>query len=516
METLAKWKMQKRKRKRDKKKKKTLLSGSPRQQCTPMRVSFELLVWVAVLLACVDSASAKYISSIYYASWSHSVDHLPSDIDLSLITHINYAFFNIDMATMDLKLSDPAMEATHVWPFHTFNQNSSYPNETIWNDIKANNVTSMGLIGQLNQMRSINPRLSISLSIGGEDSFRSFETVANNKRGVDFFVNNTINQMVYYGFDGIDIDWEFPDRDVYKPYLTYMMHTFRHQLDLLQAQEMKRHQQGQQQEDADVDKACHYTLSLALPMDLQTLQNYQLSQLGNIVDHFHLMGYSNSGPNSTQSNFHSPLYQGSNPENEALDNINQTVYHLLDSGVASDQIILGLPAYGISFPVENIFETIPEDEHGKCATIKGISQGSECAIQYNSLPPAGFKEVFDQDVGSSYCTSTTGHNGIVVYDTTEAVNAKAEFIKEMNLGGAFWWNSEGDTWSSNWSRSLVKAYVDNIGQENLHDQDNCKIIEEPFFDSLVTYIGPSKNSANTVVISWTKMVLGGLLIFSLT
>lgn len=432
-------------------------------------------------------SSGSFISSIYYSSWSHTFGHLPSDIDLSLVTHVNYAFFEIDIDTMNLTLSDTHMETEEIIPFHHMNQTPLKDTSVSWaasfNDTLVNinkmNITSAGLIGQLNQMKAINPSLSISMSIGGTDSADNFECVANNKRGVDFFVNNTISQMLYYGFDGIDIDWEFPDKVMFRPYLTYMMSSFR--LALL-----------------DISPDCgSYSLSLALPMDIDTLQSYQLDSLARIVDYFHLMGYDASGPDSSKACYHSPLYQ--DPFSDNPDNINQTVHYLIENGILPNQIVLGVPLYGHSFPVNKMYDPLPtaDGKDPSCADIKGVTQSTEdCVVEYHILPPTGFEEVYNSTIGSAYATRESPP-ALIVYDNVDSMAQKTQFIMDHKLGGAFWWDSKGDTWASDWDRSLVRTFY-YVVDGDLRT-DICRVNSHSFHGALEHTNPTKKNIANAMV-----------------
>lgn len=460
------------------------------------RMVFWLIPWLlVVLLISSPPVLASFVSTIYYSSWSQAQGHLPSDIDLSLVTHINYAFFDINMATMNLTLEDAYDETEKVIPMHTANQtplkNSSLPWASTLNSqmdrISELNVTSIGLLGQLNQLKSINPNLLISMSIGGSSSAAVFERVANNKRGVDFFVNNTVHQMLHYGFDGVDIDWEFPNQQLYRPYLTYMMSSFRLAL-------------------GSVSPPCgKYHLSMALPMDIPTLQDYNLPELATIVDYFHLMCYDASGPGSSQADFQSPLYR--DPLASTSDNINQTVHYLIDQGVPSSMIVMGVPLYAHSFAVSDIHDSTAKKH--SCAKIDGIKQSSEdCVVEYRQIPPPGFTEVYDSDVGATYA-SRESPPGVLVYDNVDSMNQKAQFIMDNNLAGAFWWDSKGDTWASNWNRSLVKAYVDAINEDLL--APSCRTSNGSFHGELVHHEVTSSSASNTprTTLLWILLLLWG-------
>lgn len=121
--------------------------------------------------------------------WCDAYAYTPGNIDPSVPTHVNYAFAKIQ----------PDGQVVHV------EQNEPQ------------------LIAQLQALKGRNPALKTLISIGGwsfsrgEEVFtgtgseKIFPAVAGDaaKRGT--FVRSAIQYAQQYGFDGIDIDWEFPN-----------------------------------------------------------------------------------------------------------------------------------------------------------------------------------------------------------------------------------------------------------------------------------------------------------------
>ncbi|KAF3898091.1 Bacteriodes thetaiotaomicron symbiotic chitinase [Trichophyton interdigitale] len=136
------------------------------------------------------SATGKTLSKVigYYEAWNaRSKCHgtVPSDLPISALTHLNYAFAFIDPSTFELTTMDAATPVS------------------LFNDIAA--------------LKDIKPSLQIYISVGGwtfSDNNTAtqpvFGNIARSPENREKFANNALAFLNQYGFDGIDIDWEYP------------------------------------------------------------------------------------------------------------------------------------------------------------------------------------------------------------------------------------------------------------------------------------------------------------------
>ena len=113
----------------------------------------------------------------YYAAWQAYSGSYPDQIDASKLTHINYAFANIGP---DLKLT------------------LGYP------DVDPNNIRL------LNSLKLKNPDLKTLISVGGWNWSGRFSDAALTDTSRSAFADSCVDFIVKYGFDGIDLDWEYP------------------------------------------------------------------------------------------------------------------------------------------------------------------------------------------------------------------------------------------------------------------------------------------------------------------
>ncbi|KAK6221483.1 hypothetical protein QIS74_04776 [Colletotrichum tabaci] len=71
-----------------------------------------------------------------------------------------------------------------------------------------------GCIKQLFLLKLENRQLKVVLSIGGASWSSHFATVASSQQSRELFADSSVTLMKDWGFDGIDIDWEFPQSKV--------------------------------------------------------------------------------------------------------------------------------------------------------------------------------------------------------------------------------------------------------------------------------------------------------------
>ena len=138
---------------------------------------------------CVFSSGTDYKRVCYFAGWSTKRQNSAARFDLDnldpfLCTHIVYAFANIDVAKLTL-----------------------IPAE--WDD--ESTTKNAGSFERLNGLKSKNKGLKTLLSIGGAHAgSTAFEAVVKTPASIRTFVRNALQYVKSWGFDGIDIDWEYP------------------------------------------------------------------------------------------------------------------------------------------------------------------------------------------------------------------------------------------------------------------------------------------------------------------
>lgn len=375
---------------------------------------------VPAILACfllfiLDAQETTYRIVGYYTSWSiYSRQYFVSDIPAEKLTHINYAFINISDDGRCI-LGDANADIYYRYP------------DT------PDGLPYYGNIQQLHALRTINPNLTLMMSIGGLTWSDKFSDVALTEQSRERFVSSCVELMRQYDFDGIDVDWEFPvmgleaGRPEDTVNFTLLLVEFRRQLDIRGEQEGQR-----------------FDLSIAAPAIPRFYNNIQLDQIHTHLDWINLMGYGYAGRWSDITNHDARLYPSLDDPNAAIGRDSSTAVQVyLDAGVPAEKIVLGVPFYGRGWI-------------GVSATNNGLYQ------PFAGLPdtPSGagfypFRELvglqsppyfryWDEEANAAWLYNPS--EGISIsYEDPMTLSTKAEWVKSMGLGGMMFWELAYDT-----------------------------------------------------------------------
>ena len=288
-----------------------------------------------------------------------------------------------------------------------------------------------GTFHQLQELKQRYPRLKILISFGGWDQSGGFSNAAQPEHVRDFVrscVDTFIKGHFAPGievpgiFDGIDIDWEYPavggggpgrPEDVKN--FTAMLAEFRRQLDAARP---------------------GLLLTAALPAEAELFEQLELKNISAYLDVLSIMAYDEHWSNEPLSNLHSALFHDpADPSKPPLDKRygDYAVRGFLAAGVPKEKIVFGVPFYGKGWTVAS------SKDHG----LYQPSSGPASAISYRKL-----KVLRDADrhYYENVATCTLWNQGkFWSYDCPEAMRAKMDYIRKLELGGVMFWELSHDT-----------------------------------------------------------------------
>ncbi|KAK7915206.1 glycoside hydrolase superfamily [Apiospora marii] len=328
----------------------------------------------------------------YYESWSNGKschDIGPTDLPLDALTHVNYAFAYIDPGSYQIVTMDSA--------------------------------TPGSLFDDLTTLKTIKPDLEVWVSIGGwtfSDNNTAtqpvFGDIAADAGKRQKFANNLVHFMQQHGFNGVDLDWEYPgapdrggkkeDTANYVQLLKTLRSTF---------------------DGSGVRHYIHRTkfiLVLALYSDWINFMTYDLhgvwdadNPIGSIVQ-----GHTN------------------------LTEIKLATELLWRVGVPPNKVVLGFGFYGRSFTLADASCSKPG------CSFSGASKPGPCTstggylghYEIQQVLKSGAKPVHDSEAAVNYLVFDDTQ--WISYDDSVTFKQKADWANKVGLGGSMIWASDLD------------------------------------------------------------------------
>lgn len=343
-----------------------------------------------------NTVESKYRKVGYYAAWARYSSFAPTKIDPFSLTHINYAFANIGS---DLKI--------------TF----GYP------DIDEKNIQD------LNALKKVNPKLKTLIAVGGWSWSSRFSDAALTEASRATFADSVVNFIVKYGFDGVDIDWEYPvsgglstnkRRPEDKQNFTLLMKVLREKLDARGAKDGKQ-----------------YLLTYAGAAGEWYLKNIEPDKLNQYVDYVNLMTYDYHGTWEDKTDFVAPLYiDNSLPDATYKTGVASSVEAWIKTGIPKSKLNMGIPFYGY------IYKSVSATNDGLNQTYSGGASISYTNIVANYLKADGYTRFFHPISKAPWLFNGST---FITYEDEESIAHKAEYIRKLGLGGAMIWEISQDT-----------------------------------------------------------------------
>ncbi|KAJ2990209.1 hypothetical protein NUW58_g3067 [Xylaria curta] len=247
---------------------------------------------------------------------------------------------------------------------------------------------------------------------------------------------SAVKLVTDWGFDGVDIDWEYPTNEVERDNFTKLVAACREAFDRY-----------------SFHNHLHYRflVTVASPAGPGNWKFVDLPRMDRYVDIWHLMSYDYSGSWFPRSGHQANVFANkANAESTPL-NTDDAVRYYESQGISSQKVVLGLPLFGRSFDGTSGL--------GQNYTSVGSGGPSPGVWYYKDLPKAGAQENFDDVAKATYSYDRTARE-LISYDNVRSTAFKANYVRNRRLGGAFFWEASGDRVGHG---SLVKTMYRALG-----------------------------------------------------
>lgn len=330
----------------------------------------------------------------YYAGWAVYNGFTPDKIDAGKLTHINYAFAIIDSG-LKVAVGDP--------------------------DIDPSNFE------KLKALKLQYPNVKTLISVGGWSGSGRFSDAALSDSSRSAFADSCVQFIKTNGFDGVDLDWEYPvggglSTNVCRPEdkqnFTLLLAKIRQKLDAQSA----------------IDKKT-YLLTIAGGASQYYTNNTELGTLQQYLDYANIMTYDIHGTWDTYTDFNSPLYNNTDTSPQYKWSIDSAVNAWINAGVPACKIVAGIPFYGYKY------NSVINANNGLYQKFSGGSAVTYGSISTNYLNAAGYIKYYNPQ---SQVPWLFNGSTFISYDDQQSIGIKTGYIKTKGLGGAMIWELSQD------------------------------------------------------------------------
>jgi len=342
----------------------------------------------------------------YYGSWATYRNNKGKcdigQLDPNACTVLIYGFAGLNSRTYEIQSLDPYNDLIENW--------------------------GKGSYKRFNDLRKINPNLKTLIAIGGwNEGSTKYSNMAATSEGRKRFIQSVIKFISTHGFNGLDLDWEYPTKRGGIP--ADKQNFVKLLLEL--RQEFNKH---------------GYLLSAAVAAGIETVdQAYDVPSLSKYLDFINVMTYDFHGSWDKNVGHNAPLY--ARPDESSYNkllNVNASIHHYIKRGAARNKLNLGMGSYGQAFTLVN-----PKRNTLNAPALGPGNSGPYTQqagmLGYNEICEKMMKEAWTvvRDIHYQAPYAYSGDQW-VGYDDVESIAIKSHFAKSLGLGGGMIWSIETD------------------------------------------------------------------------
>ncbi|RZA05782.1 MAG: chitinase [Moraxellaceae bacterium] len=283
--------------------------------------------------------------------------------------------------------------------------------------------------------------VKVMASIGGWSMCKHFPEMAADPVKRAKFMQGA-KTLIGLGFDGIDIDWEYPgaagmnienySNADYGNFLTLM-------------------------KDIRATIGPDKLITAAFSANPTQLEGFNWPELDKVMDHYNFMTYDYNGGWSNKAGHNSPLYDYTGSEYPTF-NWDSLAKFITAKGVTRSKINMGFGFYGRGVVTQapatlnqtTIKTSVTVSPDGPVSTAADFTNWA--ADVYDGTPnyffikkQTGWTDHWDDQAKVPYMTKDSGGRSYFLsYDNEQSIGLKAQYVNDNSLGGAIVWHVHGD------------------------------------------------------------------------
>lgn len=348
------------------------------------------MLWVIALWAvAADAAAAERVMVGYYATFG---DLPVEQIPWKRLTHVCHAFLRVD--------ADGAVAAS-----------DAVPNPSLTADARRNGVRAL-------------------VSLGGGQTLRGLEKATASDAALGRLVEAIGRVVVDGGYDGVDIDWEFPRNAATRDGFTRLVRALRAELDRV----------------GDDDQ--RLLLTAAVSASDFFGQWIDAEEVVPRLDWLNVMTYDMSGPWARVAAHPAPLLASSADPESGWRSVSAAMRYWQDRGAPREKLVVGVPLFGRAMPVDQPHAVLDPNLAAKHRAVNF----SEIA----GLVREGWSTDWDDESGAAWLrrpradrpdasplapvdAAPSGEPGLIGYDHPKSVQRKTAWARARGYRGVFFW-----------------------------------------------------------------------------
>ncbi|KAK7501474.1 hypothetical protein BaRGS_00007278 [Batillaria attramentaria] len=358
--------------------------------------------------------SGGYRRVCYYTNWSQyrpsSGKFVPENVDPTLCTHLIYTF---------AKLVGNQLKAFE------------------WND--ESTAWSTGMYERFQALKQKNPSVKTLLAVGGWNlASGPFTQMVATPQNRAEFAQSSVDFLRKWGFDGLDVDWEYP--------------TLRggHPQDRDHFTQLIREVRAKFQQEAATTGNSRLLLTAAVAAGKDKIDvAYDIPQLNQYLDFISIMTYDLHGSWETHTGHHTALYpRAAERGDDRYLNVDFAAKYWVQKGATPSKLNIGLATYGRGFTM------VSSSQNGLGAATRSAANAGQYTRE------AGFLAYYEicqmQQRGGQRHNDAEQHVPYITdgdqwvgYEDVNSLREKVCYTKQNGYGGIMVWALDLDDFSGN-------------------------------------------------------------------
>jgi chitinase len=279
----------------------------------------------------------------------------------------------------------------------------------------SRNVPSREITGQAHKAG-----VKMLLSLGGWGWDHQFASIVSEPEAEDRYVKSVVAIVDEFDYDGIDLDWEYPDTGKEVAGFERLTRRLRKEIDAI----------GNK-------KGRPMCLTMAVSSEPGTLKWLKTAFLLENMDWVNVMTYDFTGDSTNYAGHHSPLYASSKQPGGRARSTEATLKYLVeDRGLPANRLAVGIPLYGRGFAVSEPYAST------RNATKARVPRGDYRNL-HRLKNDQGWLRTWDDQTKNPWLVSPD-HTIVIGYDDAESAAIKTEWAMKQGFRGVFFWQINGD------------------------------------------------------------------------